>query len=191
MIKYDVLAGTHVTQAIQRMVELATSRNEAVSAEFNGIGLIAEPGDYPATLETFWQSEMNRKAEEHRSSPQGKRLAAEAEQRRVDDQQTVEFLMKELPNLAFTDLAALIDWMERLADPSDHIGVSVPKQVIISTFREHGFEPSVNTGDAFNGDDRENFARYLIGQGLSCLDGVGAIHGMFHRFADDWRVKFS
>ena len=70
------------------------------------------------------------------------------------------------------------------------LGVRVDRERIIATFGAHGYVSGVNCGDAFDAEDRENVARWLIGQCLANLVSVGAIHGIVHKFADDWIEKF-
>ncbi|OGZ11660.1 MAG: hypothetical protein A3D67_00515 [Candidatus Lloydbacteria bacterium RIFCSPHIGHO2_02_FULL_51_22] len=64
------------------------------------------------------------------------------------------------------------------------------KDVVIATFAAKGYHPNVNCGQDFHGDDRDNFARYIIGQALGNLACVGAIHQVVQRFTNDWKKKF-
>ena len=100
--------------------------------------------------------------------------------------------MEQLPNLDFANQEAVLDWICEFQDPSDHIGVAKNQGEVLKIFAEHGYQTSVNTGEAFNGEDRDNFARYIVGQALDGLKGdVGAIHQVVHKFTDDWKKKFA
>jgi hypothetical protein len=190
MVEFKVMVGSSIDSTIRKMIAMAVATGDLVQAEFNGVGLIAEPGMDPNLLMQFWQSEMDRAAATYRESPAGIKAAADAEARRASEQATADRLMAELPTLDFSDVAAVIDWMEAIADPSDHVGVFMFTEAIIGAFNARGFVADVNVGEDFDGEDSDNFARYLIGQGLSNLSTVGAIHSIFHKFAADWRSKF-
>lgn len=190
MLNYKPEVGLLIQGAIDELVKMANGNDAPVQMEFNGVTLVAETGDTPEKLYLLWLSEKEKKAEAYSKSPEGKKAVADAKQRQVNLQKEADLLMKELPDLDFNDFAALIDWMERLTDPSDQRGVSFDKMAVIETFREHGFIAGVYTGDDRVIEDRENSAKYLIGQGLSCLAGWGPIHGIFHKFAEEWREKF-
>lgn len=191
MLTLDTKIGMSIDSAIHEMIEMANDRGEPVQTEFNGVGLIAEPGVHPDTLMHFWQSEMDRAAIAYRESPAGRQATADAGRRLRSDQRKLDTLMGELPSLDFTDLAAAIGWMDRLTEPADHIGVILDRPLILDTFTKHGYERNVNIGHAFDGENRENFARYLIGQGLAGIASVGAPHPVFRRMASEWRAKFA
>ena len=61
---------------------------------------------------------------------------------------------------------------------------------IASIFRERGYVADACTEDAYDGEDRDNAARYIIGQAIANLDRMGAIHPMCGEFVRRWRAKF-
>jgi len=199
MLKYVPLVGENITETARKMILLANQKHNPVVAEFNDIELTAKPSvDTADNIVKFYQKESSRRAEEYRKSPEGQRAAQEAKERQQQLQAQMDEAMVELPGLDFSDYNTVITWFEKIRDASDHIGVNVPHKQIVATFRQHGYKPGVNTDKDFNGEDKENFARYLIGQALKQLQGVSlgggpkfhAIHHIFHNFATDWRKKF-
>lgn len=191
VVSLNVSSGSMVADGIKDAVAVAAALRAKVQIECNGILVEVTARDNPVTLYQKWEREMDRRAAEYRRSPEGRRAAAEAAARLQSYQQQMDRLMEELPNLDFSDMGALIDWLDRLADPSDHIGVPTPAEEIVSAFIEHGFVPNANTKGQFNGDDPENYARWLIGQALDGLNTMGAIHGVYHKFAKEWKEKFA
>ena len=89
------------------------------------------------------------------------------------------------------NLEAVIYWLELLQEPSDHIDVHVPVDQIIRYFNAAGYRENAFCGPLFNSEDKYVFAAWLIGQALAGLKTVGAIHGIFHKFAQEWRAKFA
>ncbi len=188
-LTYEPTAGTSIEEAAQEMVALAREKRATVTARFNDIALSASAGATAASIADYYRTECALRAAAYRRSPEGKRAAAELEEKKRQAQATVDQLTVALPNLDFDDLDAVLCWLEELRGPSDWSGVIVPESVV-STFRAHRFEPNVNIGADFDGNDRENYARYLIGQALDNLISVGAIHHIIHHFAADWRDCF-
>ncbi len=114
------------------------------------------------------------------------------EGQKEEAQRKIDALVDRLPNLDFSNQEAVLDWICEFQDPSDHIGVVKDQQKILETFAEHGYQPSVNTGEALDRENSNNVARYIIGQALDGLqDDAGAIRHVIHKLTDDWKKKFA
>lgn len=189
---YEAMAGYHVGYAARNMVFIADLIGEAVTTDFNGIEIKVLPGDNAEAIVEFFKAQSKRRYEEWLASPAGKRYLREQEAERQKQERIGKYCLGYLRvGLDFSNLNAVIAWFEAYQEPSDHVGVDVPYETIIKTFRENGFEPDVNCKDNFDGEDKENFARWIIGQGLSCLASEAhAIHSIIDRFAKEWREKF-
>lgn len=173
------------------MVALASQTKDTVKAEFNDIELTANQDSNAESIVAYYGKEMARRAEVYRNSPDGKKAAREREERKAAAQQKHDDLMRSLPNPNFADDVAVLDWLCEFQDSSDDIGVVKQQDVVLAIFAANGYYPSVNTGKDFNKDNRDNFARYIIGQALDNLQcEVGAIHPIIHKFTDDWKKKF-
>lgn len=164
--------------------------NEVIEASFNDIELVANPGDTPAAIVARYNIESARKAEAYRNSPEGKRVAAKrtAETRRL--QKVMDDSIVKLETLDFSNFNAVLGWLEEVQDASDRVDVQFNPKEIVDKFRANGFKPNVNTGKAFDENDEENFARYIVGQALDFLQNHGLIHHLVTKFTNDWRVRF-
>jgi hypothetical protein len=190
--RLEAKPGQHVQQFAQQLIDRAKADGVDVEGDFNGITLHVS-SDEPVTAEdlvNFYSQESDRRAEEYRQSPEGVKAAEEDEARKNALQEKADQLVTQLDSLDFSNLEAVIDWIVDFQDASDHIGVSFDREKVVSTFRSHGFDVGVNTGEAFNEEDAENFAKWLVGQALGGINSVGAIHQVVHRFAGDWKMKF-
>lgn len=191
MKTYEPLAGEDISTTAKRIVAMAKREKGVVKAKFNDIELTANSDTTADSVVAFYGEESKRRGEAYRNSPEGKKAAREAEERRVALQQKHDALMQQLPTLNFADDVAVLDWLCEFQDPSDHTGVVKQNDAVIVAFAAHGYHPSVNTGKNFNESDRDNFARYIIGQALAGLQcEVGAVHQIVHKFVDDWKKKF-
>lgn len=182
----------NVSTAAERMIALAKETKGSVTAKFNDIELTATEDSTVEDIVSGFHIKIAEDAEKYRTSPKGKRAARESEERKEEAQRKADALMEQLPNLDFANQEAVLDWICEFQDPSDHIGVVKNQGEVLKIFAEHGYQPGVNTGEAFNGEDRDNFARYIIGKALDGLRcDTGAIHQVIHKFTDDWKKKFA
>lgn len=180
-------AGTHIDSAAAELARIATEHGEATGV-FNDVTLTARTGDTPESIIASFEAQTAARAEAWRNSPEGRASLAERESVRRALQSKHDALMGALPALDFGNDVAVMDWLCAMQEPSDHIGVIRRKETILATFGAKGFRPNVNTGNAYKHGDRENMFRYLVGQALSGLETIGAIHSIIHKFADEWRA---
>lgn len=190
--RLEAMPGQHVQQFAQQLIDRAKANGVDVEGDFNGIALRASSAESVTAedLVNFYSQESERRSEEYRKSPEGIKAAEEAEGRKNALQEKADQLVTQLDSLDFSNLEAVIDWIVNFQDASDHIGVSFDRKAVIDTFRSHGFDVGVNTGEDFNGEDAENTAKWLVGQALDGINSVGAIHQVVHKFAGDWKKKF-
>lgn len=183
--------GEKVRSFVENMIGLARIHNELVAATFNDIDIVVEPStDIDAAVDKFI-ADVEKRHQLYINSKAGKTAAAEAKARKQQLQARADDLLAALEYLDFADDVAVLNWLCELQGPSDHIDVDVrPVRVIIEAFAINGYHAGVNCGDKFDGSDRNNFHRYIVGQALDGLDKLGSIHHIIHRFADDWRAKF-
>lgn len=183
-------AGTHIASAAQQLIEAARSAGDRVRGKFNDVVLTADPCTNADMVVASYTRECEARSEAYRNSPAGKAAALKQNQERAELQAKHDALMRQLPALDFSNDVAVLDWMCAMQEPSDRRGVIVRRETIVSAFERHGFKANENCGDAFKPDDRDNAFRYLIGQCLAGLKEGPAIHGIIHKFADDWRRRF-
>lgn len=200
MIVYEPPIGTDIHSAAFDMVLLAVSEQDVVKAVFNGIELSTDPKTIDPSIDVFsaakhivddFMLKRDIRDKEYRESPEGKSRQNEFAMRLRHNQKTVNAAVAELETLDFSDIAAVVDWFDKVTDPMDFRGVKVPSAKIVRIFKINGYLPCVNTGNNYNDEDKENFARYIIGQALLGLKSpIGRIHPVFKSFAKKWREKF-
>jgi hypothetical protein len=183
------MAGTHISEAVEVLIRAAGVSGSA-EGEFNEVTITAERGETADAILARYTSECERRTDAYRKSPEGIAALNCAAERTAALQQAADDLMAALPNLDFTDENAVLDWLCALQEPSDHIGISIDKNSVLIDFAKHGLRPNVNCGPDFDAGDRRNFFEWLVGQALDGLATV-AIHGVIHKFADDWRRGFA
>lgn len=188
MLTIQASPGEHITSAAKRLAEAATAKGTA-KLTFNDVTVTAKPGDTADAIVARWDAEMERRRVAYINSDDGKAAAKAREDGIAAMQEKHDLLMQDLRSLDWSNDVAVLDWICAMQEPSDCSGVAVRKGEIIGTFAAHGFHPNVNVGNAFNGKDRDNHFRYIVGQALDCLQRV-SIHGIVHKFSDDWKRQF-
>lgn len=183
-------AGTHIAEAAKMLVAARDREGCPVQGQFNDIVLVADLATTPDDIVVAFNRECARRSKEYRNSPEGKRAAAETEQRRSAAQSKHDALMAALPSLDMSNDTAVLDWLCGMQEPSDHVGVIIRRSTIVSVFESAGFVANANTGKNYKEGDRANMFRYLVGQALDGLKRGPAIHPIIHKFSDEWRKKF-
>lgn len=185
----DVPPGTHIEAAAVALVGAANMARAEVAMSFNGVKVLARPGDKPAEVAASYGREVEAMAAARRASPEGK-AAARASAAEVAALQTkADELATRVHSLDFTDHGAVLDFLAELQPCSDRTGVTVRKEDITAAFARAGLTPNMSTGWAAAASE-ETFFRWLVGQALDGLTRGPAIHGIFHKFAAEWRAKW-
>lgn len=182
-------AGEHIAQSAEKLVAAAKD-NGAANGVFNEIELTATAVSTSDSIVNFYNQESKRRAEAYRNSPEGKEAERQRGISRSNAQQLHDTLMAQLPQLDMSDDVAVLDWLCQMQEPSDHNGVIVRRETIVSVFEKHGFRADENCGADYRPGDRKNMHRYLVGQALSGLKDGPAIHPILHKFANEWRAQF-
>lgn len=185
----DFMAGTHISAAAVQLVEAAKAHGSA-RAKFNDIELIADADISPEAIIDQFDRDSAARAQAYRQSPEGV-AAAKASTDEIEGLQAeADKLVGRLADLDFADQGAVLTWLGELQPCSDRIGVKVDGQLVLAAFATHDLTPDMCVGPAFNGDDCDVFYRWLVGQALDGLERGPAIHGIFHKFAAEWRDRF-
>lgn len=99
-------------------------------------------------------------------------------------------LIEEMKNLDFKNYDLLLPWLSSIQPYTGDIRLSIPTRQIVNILEDNGYISGENCGQNFNENDKENFARYIVGQCLDGLGRLGSIHPIIVRFTDDWMKKF-
>lgn len=186
---YKPYAGEDIGHAAEEMVKLVAEHGE-ISADFNGIPLRAVAGTTSEDIESSFRATMAAENAKWLGSSEYADQNAKREIELAKKQAACNSLIEQLHSLDFKDDVTILTWLQEFTPLSDDTGVKCNSSLVIETFKQHGFEPSVNIGEKFNGENRDNYFRYIVGQGLACLKSVGAIHQVIHTFIERWNKTF-
>lgn len=188
--KYEASCGENISYSVSVTTEVAKMAGIEISFDFNGVAIVAKPGCKASDLEVYFHEEFKRRAQAWRESPEGKAAARKRAQEIVRKQKKVDKLMTQLPQLDFSDLWKVILWLKEYQINFNDVGTKEDSKLVLDAFVEKGYLPGVNRKEEFNGEDKENSARWLIGQALASIVEYNCIHQMFPSLAMRWREKF-
>lgn len=187
---YEPLTG-NVNKTVEQIITLAKETKKNVIAKFNGIELMANQESTADDIINDFLKKSDKATEIYDKSPEGQSAARESEESKEKAQMKADALVEQLSSLDFTNQELVLDWVCEFQYPSDHGDVVNDQGKILEIFSEHGYYPKVNTDEALNREDSDNFARFIIGQALDGLRNVHAVPQIVHGLTDDWKKKFA
>lgn len=188
--RYATQPGQHISEAAREAIALAGRMQRSVRFKFNGVSLVVGGDDEPGAVVARFEAEMEAQHKAWKASLPGQ--AVEAERRSEIDrlQSTADDLAGRVDTLDFSDQGAVLDFLAALQPCSDRGGVTVQNAEIVAAFAAAGLTPNMDLHSPHLGVDRNVYFRWLVGQALDGLTSGPAIHGAFHKFADEWRAKW-
>lgn len=190
MTVYDATIDSDIRVTAKNMVALAEQTKDTVTAEYNGIPLTTDNTSMAEDVVEAYYAECAKRTEAYRNSPEGKIAAHEASVRLQQAQERYDTLVKQLPDLNFNSDVEVLNWLDKYQEASDRHIVRQP-DVVFKAFVSHGYQPNINMGKDFDANDRDNFARYIIGQALNYIEKHdGSIHQIVGIMVDRWKQRF-
>jgi hypothetical protein len=170
----------------KRVVQVASDSDVAV--EFNDIKFTVPKGNHDSSeIVATWEKLSN----EYENLPESK-AAAEADAKNIDEkQEQINELTKQLDTLDFSDVKKVLEWCVAFEGPSDRIGTRKDKNKILAKFAEYGYIPDMNIETDYKPDDKENSAKYIIGQALGGIEKYGYVDLAIHGSLDRWNARFN
>lgn len=185
-IIYTPAWGEHLAHAIRWMYLVANANNAEVQMEFNEETVTIRPGDNPEEVICAYQEKISNHGKEQRNSPEHTAYQEAIKKQKYAQHKKLLTLCKEKPD--FDSLESCIDWFDALSKLDLLLLSHLP---VAGLFQKHGYRSNVFIGKDFNPEDKEVFARWLIGQALHCIETVGTIYPMFSEHAAFWKEKFN
>jgi hypothetical protein len=183
---YEPLVGDVIHSSADTIVVLAQEHGVPAKMVFNNIELVAQPDSHPADIVLDYYRQLSERDSAYRASPEYKRAQRQRRRQQRKLNRQVRRLIDLLDDLDFTNIDMVMGWLLALAE-LDTEGADFNRLKLVNRFAQHGYEPGVYTGDQFDENDREVFARYCIGQFMAVY--FDRPH-LFRKFAERWRDKF-
>lgn len=189
----DALPGDHVSTIIQKMVDAVqagTGYQKAVS-QFNEIRIVVTEHDTVESAEKQFERKTKASRKAYRRSTVRNRHKRKEKEKQKQLQQEGKALIQKLKRVDKTNYDSLLSWLTAFQPYSDTVGLKLPKYEVLQTLKQHGYQADENTEEHYNSEDKENTARYLIGQCVDGLEKHRAIHPVLVNFHKEWKERFS
>jgi hypothetical protein len=192
----NTVAGEHIVSTTEKMVEILANRPaiDAVKVHFNGIRLVVsrQREMTPIDVQNEFYRKMKAQSRTYRRSTKAKARKREHYQDLKAQKQQALQLIRRFRVMDKTSLEAVVAWLGEFQEVSDHLGAVNPKcrLEIVRALLANGYVSGVNTGSDYQSEDKENVGHYLVGQSLSMLQRIGAIHPMIKKWSKNWQEKF-
>ena len=183
--------GNTIYRVCENMAREATDTGNTYEFMFNGVLLTAKPSEYPERMVERYNEAFEKNHRDYLLTE----AALNADRNRLDEIWNNYYRLDPLlTNLCVCDMMSdpvqILNWFKEVQPLLDDTHVYSPKAVILQAFHSAGYEPNVNTNDAYDADDKDNTFRYIVGQ---CLDGIariGSPHPMCVQFIAEWLARW-
>lgn len=168
--------GDNIKSVIKNMLDLAKNSNELVICEFNGV--IAQVNKYMSEEECYnlLNEALKIRNLAYRRSNEYKQIEIRRNQERIKDKEMYDNLINDFEKIDFTNKLEVLNWLKCITPLTDNSTINDKNYIIKNKFLELGYKPNVKCEKDYINGDIENNYQYLIGQVLSGLQQVGAIH---------------
>lgn len=189
-ITIDPACGSYIKTVIQQAISIAATKDCNVSFTFNGIELIVNALSIYDDVIKEWDTKRKEESERWRNSPEG---IAYFEEQRLDTEKK-QRIMNSLMVIAPCVWKQNKNWNRKMKWLVDYhscniSSVSYDKDKIISIV-ENSHEDGWGVGkpqEFF--ENKENMAKYVIGQWLNMMKKMDCVHDMVGSFAEKTLAK--
>lgn len=191
-IPYSPTAGTHISEAIEKAISLATGHRDPVEFSFNGVCLIVNEESAPAEVEKLFYMTLELNGKAHDTPIR----RAEEEARRRKYQEELDAFLPTLHALDMASQSDVLHWLCNFETLSSWTFVNFDRERVLAKFTEAGYVPSDFCKDVDESVDqwrervgRDGEFRWIVGQALDGIKHIGCPHQMIHTFSEGFLLK--
>lgn len=188
-MKYEAQPGQHIKNACIESKNLAIKHNKKVEFDFNGVTLYCNPDSDLKFIEECFTVALRENREEYLQSDEYNAFQQKQKEELERHQENIDYLMISfIHTLEHGNLDSIMNWLKHFAIHDDFIGVTYDNKQYIADFLEiNGFKENEHVGKSKNFfNDKENMARYIIGQVINFLRKGMPPHQITLKFIDDY-----
>lgn len=165
---YDPRGGENIGDAVKNSIKAAQGGHDVVMT-FNEVTLnINETSNPEETVKLYHQKcvQMQRAYDE---SPQGQAAAFKRAAESAGRQQSIDALVDGLDDTIKDGIKKLVPWAAQYANDSNDLHVNCKADVVLSKLAAGGYKDNDCIGKDFDGKNKNNVGRYIIGQVMAGL----------------------
>jgi hypothetical protein len=183
VMTYEGVAGEHISESAKEAIALAAKHNCKVRIRFNGIRLTVNKRMSVRHIFRMWRHAEAAASLRYHNSPEAIASKARWQKEVAKSQLEIDLMMRYLPKEKEDAIAWLASWIP-LADKAD---VNYYGPLVAEHLRSIGFvsgqyvdAPEFKDGTA----SRMMHIEYIAGQVVSMLEGIGIVHPILGRWAE-------
>lgn len=187
MLNYKPMIGDDFDYVAQCALDLSIKKAESVKFTFNGEDVFVCPANSIPSINNQYKKLVDKNYQRYIKSDEYKKHQKEQEKRNKRDQEKIDILLNQLhPKM---DQHEVVIWCGVFAEVNDNIDLKYNKQEIADVLKANGYK----SNDCIGADmeDKDNFAKWLVGQSISMLESGMPIHPQIRRFAKEYIEKFA
>ena len=182
--------GENVNHYALYLAWTANETRERAENVFNGTEIYAIPGDTSEDVLNRWNATQAAEYEAYKRTPEYAESQRKETNRVASLKDRINGYIIEMDSLNWKDYKTVLLFVEKTVSDLDSYEADSANKLFRDKLTLAGYVDNANVGANFKEDDEENFALYIIGQCLNCLNKMGAIHPMACSMVGDWRKKF-
>lgn len=186
MNTHKPIPGDSIYDAISSALEKATKDDPCTITNFNGVDVIVNFDDAISEVVDRYHKLLEANAKAWRESPEGKAAETRRVQAQIDALNDARAAREKFKSINATDRTAVIRWIAEHGDATDNTGVRSLSMETLSDLESAGYVANAFSGSEFDPNDEVKIEKYLIGQAISCLRDVGAIHRILVMWCKDY-----
>jgi hypothetical protein len=179
--------GESLDVAIDNATRSANATGHTAICMFNGVPIVAFPGDVSLGVLARFRHLERQQSRAWKRTAEYKKQKAEWRECNKLTLKAARALVAEMRKADLSDLGTALGFIEEATKTLGWSFTTKEAAAFNDLLLAAGYQPSANTGEDFDYKDRENVARYIIGQALASPDGP---HGILACQVAGWREKF-
>jgi hypothetical protein len=191
-------AGEHIEKCINQLIDKWNYISEKkvygnatfiTEGTFNEIQLIYTGKETAEGILKAFHDQADQNIREYESSPEYKKQEIDRKNKIKRMQEKIDNLMSyHLPD--WKDYDKVLDFILEYFELSEHSGVVNYDEMIIRYLETNGYESGCNTGKDYKAGDKENTARYIIGQFMDSIKTHGMCPPVITSFYEKYKKDF-
>lgn len=186
------VVGEDVRNYVRRLIRYAHLLGRVVTGTHNSIQIVVDPNEYnPDKLLKEWQVKMQKRAEEWKNSDEGKESRERDHARHVKCRARIVELVSILPDVDFSSMKNVLDWLYEYAEIADYSLVKNEAHLVSSVLESHGltFADGVPRR-AEPIDEREVVGKVIVASAVDMMQKNGHIHQVVLTWIEQWQNGF-
>jgi len=180
--------GCQIKDYIAELCQLAKQEGQ-VQGKFNDIKFIINKADTIEQALKNWDTLRQIAVDKYQQSPEYKASFKQSLIDLANKKEKLKKLMVEFETLDWQSFEKILSWLYSISYIADDMNITVDIDTILGSFKVNHFHANANLNKDFRPDDKDNVARYIIGQAIDGFEKMGCPHSVILSHIKAWQEK--